>query len=102
MAVDVDDLSIACNTRLAIEKFKQQLRAKFKIKDMGELRWLLSIEVKRDRATHTIAFSQAAYIERILCCFNLKDANLLSTLMDPHHQLTKAQCPSTPHEYKLM
>src|SRR5882724_9057852 len=71
MAVDVDNLSIAGNTRSAIAKFKQQLCAKFKIKDMGELHWLLSIEVKRDCTACTITFSQAAYIERILCCFDL-------------------------------
>src|SRR5882724_1828313 len=69
---------------------------------MGELCWLLSIEVKRDCTACTITFSQAAYIERILCCFNLQDANPLSMPMDPHHQLTKAQFPSTPREYELM
>src|SRR5882724_8938209 len=63
MAVNVNDLSIACNTRSAIAKFKQQLHAKFNIKDMSELHWLLGIEVKRDHAAHTITFSQVAYIK---------------------------------------
>jgi len=50
----------------------------------------------------TITFSQSTYINRILHHFSLHDANLLLTPMDPHHWLTKAQCPSTPCKYELM
>ena len=47
VAVDIDDLTMAGNTQ-AITTFKQQLSSKFKIKDLGELRWLVGIKVKRD------------------------------------------------------
>jgi Reverse transcriptase (RNA-dependent DNA polymerase) len=66
VAVDVDDLTMAGNTKASIQRFKNELRTMFKIKDLGDLHWLLGIEVKHDRELRTISFSQCAYIERIL------------------------------------
>jgi hypothetical protein len=49
VTVDVDDLTMAGNSKATIRKFKDELRTVLKIKDMGDLHWLLGIEVKRDR-----------------------------------------------------
>jgi len=46
VAVDVDDLTMAGNMHQVISTLKEQLSRKFKIKDLGELCWLLGIEVK--------------------------------------------------------
>ena len=48
VAVDVDDLTMAGNSTDLIRKFKDELCTAFKIKDLGDLHWLLGIEVKRD------------------------------------------------------
>lgn len=48
--VDVDDMTIAAKQIETITARKHQLRKYFEISDLGELHWLLSIEVKRDRA----------------------------------------------------
>jgi Reverse transcriptase (RNA-dependent DNA polymerase) len=63
VTVDVDDLTMAGNTKRAIHKFKDELHTVLKIKDLGELHWLLGIEVKRDRATHDIAIPACVYSE---------------------------------------
>jgi hypothetical protein len=102
VAVDVDDLTMAGNTKASIQRFKNELRTTFKIKDLGNLHWLLGIEVKRDRESRTISFSQRAYIERIIERFNLQDANPLSTPLDPHHRLSLAQSPSTARHFEDM
>jgi len=102
VAVDVDDLTMAGTMRQTIAAFKQQLSQKFKIKDLGDLRWLLGIEVKRDHATRMISFSQQAYIDKILEKFNLHDAKPLSSLLDPHHAITQSQSPATPRQYDEM
>src|SRR5882724_4966121 len=64
VVVEVDDLTMVRNTQQTITAFKQQLSQKFKIKDLGDLQWLLGIEVKQDHATRMISFSQQAYINR--------------------------------------
>ncbi len=46
IAAAIDDLTIAANLDEAIEELKQQLKHKFKMKDLGNLTWLLNIEVK--------------------------------------------------------
>ena len=102
VAVDVDDLTMAGNSRAAIRRFKNELRTVLKIKDMGDLNWLLGIEVKWDRELRTLSLSQHAYIERILERFSLQDANPLTTPLDPHHKLSLSQSPSTPRQHDNM
>ena len=63
---------------------------------------MLGIEVERDRKARTISFSQHAYITKILERFNLQDAKTLSRPLDPHHQLSLAQCPSTVRQHEVM
>ena len=48
VAMDVDNLTMARNSKKTILGFKNQLHEIFKIKDLGDLHWLLGIEVKRD------------------------------------------------------
>jgi hypothetical protein len=83
VAVDVDDLTMTGYSKHVISEFKDQLKLKFKVKDLGELHWLLGIGVQQDRAARTISFSQKAYIETILHHFNLQDANPVSMSLDP-------------------
>jgi Reverse transcriptase (RNA-dependent DNA polymerase) len=101
IAVDVDDLTTAGNSKESIQRFKNELQTTFKINDLGDLHWLLGIEVKRDRESCTISFSHHAYIERILEWFNLQDANPLSMPLDPHHKLSLTQSPSTSRHTRI-
>ena len=50
VAVDVDDLTMTGNS--------QHVMAEFKIKDLGDLKWLFGIKVERDHHSHSITFSQ--------------------------------------------
>jgi hypothetical protein len=102
VAVDVDNMTIAGNSRHAIQTFKTELSQHVNIKDMGDLKWLLGIKVKRDWEKHTISFSQHAYILKILKRFNLQDTKPLSTPLNPNHSLSLTQCPSTPQQYDAM
>jgi hypothetical protein len=52
-------------------KFCQQLTRKFKMRDLGNLRWFLGIRIIRDREKRQIWLSQDSYIENIAVRFNL-------------------------------
>ena len=49
LAVDVDDITIASNSKVGIHRFKDRLGTHYKIKDLGSLNWLLGLEVTRDQ-----------------------------------------------------
>jgi len=62
---------ITGNLATVVCEFKEQLAKEVKIKDLGELQWILSIQGKQDQKPRTIAFSQCASIAKILRWFGL-------------------------------
>ena len=88
ISVSVDDLSIFSDTIDGILAMKAALNDAFEMTDLGEIHWLLSIEIKCDREARTISLSQRVYIDTILSCFNLESANPLSTPTDPNTHLS--------------
>ena len=88
ISVSVDDLSIFSDTVDGILAMKAALNDAFEMTDLGEIHWLLSIEIKCDREARTISLSQRVYIDTILSCFNLESANPLSTPTDPNTHLS--------------
>lgn len=102
ITVDVDNLTMAGNTKTVIHKFKDKLRTILRIKDFGDLHWLLGIKVECNHKLHMISFSQHPYIEKIIKRFGLQDANPLSTPLDPHHKHTLSQSPSTACQFNDM
>jgi len=58
ITVSVDDMAITSKHLKHVERFKDQLRERFEISDLGELTWLLGLKVERDRKAHTITLSE--------------------------------------------
>ncbi|TFY78604.1 hypothetical protein EWM64_g5407 [Hericium alpestre] len=102
VVVHVDDCAIAASPKALIAGSKQQLGKFVEVTDLGDLHWILGIEIKRDREARTIHLSQHSYIDSILRRFNLEDAKPVSTPMETHLRLSTAQSPSTTAEYAQM
>ena len=102
IAVSTDDMILAAKSLRTIEKLKDDLRQRYKISDLGELHWLLGVEVKRDRKNRLIHLSQRAYIETVLKEFNLSDSTTLSIPAEPGTILGPHQSPKTATEFKEM
>lgn len=102
VVVHVDDCTIAATTVDLITKLKGQFREYVEITDLGELHWLLGIEVTRDRDARTISLSQKSYIDSIIRRFNFDELKPVSSPMEPHVKLTTTQSPSTSAEYAAM
>lgn len=62
----VDDISIFSPTKGPIQWFKDQFAKKFKIKDLGELKRILGMEIVRDRSDRSVELSQTTYIKDVL------------------------------------
>ena len=102
LAVDVDDIMITGDSKRGIKRFKEQLSVRYMIKDLGDLNWLLGLEVTRDRDQRTITFGQCVYIQKVVNRFNLQDAKPLMIPMSPGNNLSIKDCPEAPDEINKM
>ena len=69
----VDDICYmfrACDQAIT-DEFRDDIDNRFKIRDLGELRWFLGIRVTRDRSKRRLWLCQDSYIESIATRFNL-------------------------------
>ena len=85
-----------------IVKFKVEIAKHVNITDLGEIHWILGIEIIRNRKQHTIHLSQCLYIESSLCRYGFEDAKPVSLPMDTATKLTTSQSPSTTEEIAQM
>lgn len=70
----MDDFTIAAANLALIKEVKDGLRKSLEIHDMGDIHWMLGIEVRRDCESQTISLSQRTYIDSIITRFGFEDA----------------------------
>jgi hypothetical protein len=83
------------SAQLLINNFKIKIKRHIDITDMGELHWILGIEVKHIREEKQIMLSQHTYIDSILRRYNLDELKPLSIPMDTNIHLSSDQSPKT-------
>ncbi|XP_059650617.1 cysteine-rich receptor-like protein kinase 42 [Cornus florida] len=67
----VDDMLIASKNKVEIDKLKIQLSTEFEMKDLGEAKKILGMEIKRDRMKDTVCLSQKQYLKKVLHQFDV-------------------------------
>ena len=102
VTVHVDDCTIAASTACLVEDLKARLARHVEVTDLGELHWMLGIQIWHDREARTISISQPAYIDSILRHYHFLDCKPLSTPMDTQVCLTSEQAPSSPPDFAAM
>src|ERR1700722_13544574 len=91
----VDDLFLFTASSRLLKQFKQGLKAKFEMEDLGEARLVLGMQIIRDRANRTLTISQQAYLEKLIEKLGLMNMNAVSTPMIPNAALVKAPSSHT-------
>jgi len=82
LIIYVDDIIVIAKDKAAVDFAKKQLSGKFKMKDLGELNYILGIAVVRDHANREFKLNQTGLIERTIKRFGLdvcKPSNLPMT-----------------------
>ena len=102
VVVHVDDCTIAAKSLNEIDEFKHHVRKHVEITDLGELHWLLGIEVTRNRDERTISLCQHPYLESIVRHFGFNELKPVSNPMELSTKLHSGQSPSTGTEYTAM
>lgn len=98
LAVYVDDLVLLGNNPKGIRRMKKLLGRRFKIKDLGEVSYLLGVKISRNRSKQTIELSQKKYIRELGERFGQLNAKPANTPFSSGFVVTKEDSPKTPEE----
>ena len=85
-----------------LEKEKNAIAKEFPVEDLGEVRHILGMLIKRDRNSRTLTISQSKYLEGVLKRFNMTECKPVSTPIEPgkhFHELSENETPANIHEY---
>jgi len=94
----IDDMTIAAKTKDRIREVVAELSKHFKIRDLGPTKFVLGVEVIRDRSRRMLGLSQRQYINDTLRMYGLEDCSPTKTPMDPKAKISAADCPVTEEE----
>jgi len=89
IAIYVDDLLLATNTITIMLTFKAELSKKFSMTDCGEVHHFLGLNIRRNRAAHSITLDQEHYVDQILSRFGMTDCKPVQTPLDTSVQLKR-------------
>ena len=91
LASHVDDCTLTGSSCKLMGLFKNEIRARYKITDLGPISWVLGMKVIQDRVARTISLSQEPYIDAIIAKYNFSDLKPVSIPMDPNVQLSRTR-----------
>jgi hypothetical protein len=101
VAIYVDDLMIIGNDLKAIAKLKDELSRLFKMKDLGNIHYILGIKMTHT-AEGSIIMSQTHYIDAILRQYNMEDARAAGAPLNASVKLSKPMAEATIDEQRYM
>lgn len=78
------------------------LKVKFEMKELGEARKILGIEISRDTQHRKIYLSQKSYLAKVLSKFKMLNAKAVGVPFAPHFKLSSVQSPKSEEERKEM
>jgi len=98
----IDDILLDGNKLKMIEATKKWLSSVFEMKDIGEVRYVLRVEIIRDRPKKLLGMSYEEYIKKVLERFRMHYFKLVDTLVEKGLTLILDQCPKTDNEKEAM
>ena len=102
ISAHVDDLGLFCHPKPEMDLLKSQIRQHVSIKDQGEGKLILGMEVGRNREKRIMWLSHRHLIDKVVVRFRMQDAKPVRTPMNNTTRLSKADCPTTPEEIAEM
>ncbi|KAJ9506107.1 hypothetical protein QJQ45_016595 [Haematococcus lacustris] len=91
LLVYVDDC-LLCTEKGDFESLdfvKKRLSSVFGIKDLGQTRWFLGMQISRDRSQGTLQLDQQQYIKELLSTYSMTEAHSKAVPMAPGTKLVK-------------
>uniref|UniRef100_A0A1Y1K3D6 Reverse transcriptase Ty1/copia-type domain-containing protein n=1 Tax=Photinus pyralis TaxID=7054 RepID=A0A1Y1K3D6_PHOPY len=97
----VDDLILLGKNLDKILIVKRLIAAEFEMRDMGEIKTFLGINIQRNRDAGTLYLSQRKYLEDVLRRFNMNNCNPVATPMEIQtKKITRSESEFTKKPYR--
>ena len=96
VAVYVDDLIVISKTPETMKKIKENLPARFKMKDLRKLHYCLGISIQHYEERESLWMDQRQHIQSLLKRYGLSQAKLAKTPADVNVKLVKNDGVSMP------
>nr|GEW12137.1 hypothetical protein [Tanacetum cinerariifolium] len=87
-----DDMLIACKSKAEIGSTKSLLKKEFDIKELGEAKKILGMEIARDRSRKILRVSQSRYVSKILNYFRIDNGKSVKMPLGGHFKLSLKDC----------
>lgn len=87
VAVYVDDLILITNEEKEMDSVKKSLANRFKMKDMGDIHYLLGVSI--EHSAEGLKLNQEQYIQKMLSKFEMAECNPVATPADCNVKLEK-------------
>ena len=78
--VYIDDITMASASNASMDRVVGELKQHFKLRDLGETKFLLGVEITRDRSKRSISLSQRQYVLDMLEKYGMADCHPLAVL----------------------
>ncbi|GJY89095.1 retrovirus-related pol polyprotein from transposon TNT 1-94, partial [Tanacetum coccineum] len=92
----VDDMLIACKSKAEIGSTMSLLKKEFDMKDLGEAKKILGMDIIRDRSRKIMRVSQSRYVSKILNNFRIENGKSVQMPLGGHFKLSLKDCPANP------
>ena len=98
----IDNILLAENNLEMIEATKKWLSSVFEMKDMGEARYVLGMEIIKNHPKKLLGMSQKAYIKKVSEWFCMHYSKPIDNPVEKGLTLSLDQCPKTDKEKEKM
>jgi hypothetical protein len=98
----VDDILIASKDKEQVCELKTLLNSEFEMKDLGDAKKILGMEITRDRQAGTLTISQEGYLLKVLKDFGMDQAKSVNTPMGIHFKLKPANDEEVQKQSEVM
>ena len=100
LLINVDDLLICSKNKRKIQNVKKLLTNRFEMKDLGEVKEYLGINIEYDYFKNEMRLSQKKYIELLANKYKLQNSKLYCTPMETNLKIEKAEINREDIGYK--
>ena len=96
----VDDIMICCKNNKKIKAVKDLLARRYKIKDIGEIKEYLGIDINYECEKNEMKLSQTKYIEKLAKKYKIENSKVYKTPMETKLNLEKSDTCETNLMYR--
>lgn len=100
LALFVDDFFLFSNCNKEVEYLKSELSKRFKLKDLGQLRQCLGMDIKIQK--DCIFISQESFIDKLVSKFGLEKCKNVETPMEGNLKLQKGENSNSKFPYQQL